>query len=259
MRTLRATLRLSFLLLVVTALFPAALGTRLIGRLGGVRVALRAAAGVQRTWARITLWVLGVRVDAGTHWPHLRGGLLVCNHISWLDIPVLAAHGPVRFVAKGEIARWPLFGWMSSSVGTLFLSRARLRDVVSMQSELASTIEAGVLPLVFPEGRATDGLAVQRFHAGMLEIAPRGGWPCYALGLRYGAPGAVAPSPLAWHDGTPLWTHLWRALGCPHQDVWLRASGPHAPRSRRELADHLQREVARLSGLRCGVQVQSDN
>jgi len=259
MRTLRATLRLAFLLLVVALLYPAALGTRLLGLLGGARPALRAAAGVQRAWARITLWVLGVRVDTGTHWPDLRGGLLVCNHISWLDIPVLAAHGPVRFVAKGEIARWPLFGWMSSSVGTLFLSRARLRDVVSMQSELASTIEAGVLPLVFPEGRATDGLAVQRFHAGLLEIAPRGGWPCYALGLRYGAPDAVVPSPLAWHDGTPLWTHLWRALERPRHEVWLRASGPHAPRSRRELASELQREVARLAGLPGGGQFQVED
>ncbi|TAJ02786.1 MAG: 1-acyl-sn-glycerol-3-phosphate acyltransferase [Planctomycetota bacterium] len=252
MRPLRATLRLALLLALVLALFPLALATRALAACGAERAALRAAARVQRAWARATLWGMGVRIDAGAaRWPQLAGGLLVCNHVSWLDIPVLAACAPLRFVAKGEIAHWPLFGWMSRSVGTLFIARGRARDVATVQRELAASIESGVFPLVFPEGRATDGRAVRAFHAGLLEIAPRGGWPCFAFGLRYPdpprEPGAAAT--FAWHDGTPLWVHVWRVLGERRIDVRVRCSGPHAPLARRELARALEREVAALAGV----------
>lgn len=252
MRSLRALLRLALLLALVLVLFPLALATRALAALGASEVALRAAARLQRAWARATLWGIGVRIERGdARWPELAGGLVVCNHVSWLDIPVLAACAPVRFVAKGEIARWPLFGWMSRSVGTLFIARGRARDVAVVQSELAASIHGGVLPLVFPEGRATDGLAVRPFHAGLLEIAPRGGWPCFAFGLSYARPTRArgAPRTFAWHDGTPLWVHAWQVLGEPRVEVRVRCSGPHAPRARRELARELEREVAALAAL----------
>src|SRR3569832_730288 len=87
-------------------------------------------------WARRLLRVLGVRLKADTA-PRLPGGaLLVCNHVSWLDIYLIYAAQRVHFVSKAEVRNWPVAGWLAHKTGTLFIDRGRRAVTARITSEL---------------------------------------------------------------------------------------------------------------------------
>ncbi len=105
--------------------------------------------------------ILNVRVR--THGEPLQGtGLWVSNHVSWLDIPVLGSRFPVYFLAKAEIAGWPVLGSLAKASGTLFIKRGS-GDSRQVGSTLAVHLKAGRNVLFFPEGTTTDGHALKRF------------------------------------------------------------------------------------------------
>lgn len=243
----RALLRLAGLFVPILVWLLPALGSRALALVGARRAALRTAARVQAGWAGFSLWILGVRLEPVPALPR-RGLLLVSNHLSWLDILVLARCMPCRFVAKSEIAGWPLLGQLARSVGTLFIARGRARDVLRVQRELADTLSSGVHALVFAEGRASDGSSVAPFHPALLELSERHGIECLAVGLVYATPGDARPlaSTIAWRDATGFWQHAWRVLRLERIEAAARWSGPFAPRPRRELARVLHAEVLAL-------------
>jgi 1-acyl-sn-glycerol-3-phosphate acyltransferase len=119
-------------------------------------------------WHRRLLAILEiqVRVD-GRLQP---GCLLVSNHISWLDIPLIAAQGPVRFVAKSEVRTWPLIGWLAAVAETQFIRRGAL-DLDRITDGLAATRAAGQHLVIFPEGTTSDGTTVRPFHARLFALA----------------------------------------------------------------------------------------
>src|SRR5213592_1481590 len=84
---------------------------------------LHARTGWLHRWSRFACRVLGIRVTTGGSMP--RSGLLVCNHLSYLDVVVLSAVQPCAFVAKRDVATWPLFGWLACAAGTIFVDRER--------------------------------------------------------------------------------------------------------------------------------------
>ena len=135
-------------------------------------VALRLAPDLSR---RIPMWVnrmllvaLGVRVHVGGERTVRRPTILVANHVSWLDIPVLGAVAPVRFVAKAEIARWPLIGWCARLVRTVFIERGNHGTVAEKASEVVEALRAGDMVVIFPEGTTSDGNRVLFFKSGLL-------------------------------------------------------------------------------------------
>ena len=95
--------------------------------------------------------------------------LVVANHVSWLDIFALHAVGPVRFIAKAEIERWPVLGGLVRGVGTLFIERARRHDTHRVNQEIARALAAGDIVAVFPEGTTTDGTALLPFKGSLLQ------------------------------------------------------------------------------------------
>ena len=80
-------------------------------------------------------------------------GLLVCNHLSYVDVLVLAATTPCVFVSKCEVRRWPVFGWFASLAGTLFLRREKRSDVARMTLEMGRVLDEGELVVLFPKAR----------------------------------------------------------------------------------------------------------
>lgn len=96
-------------------------------------------------------------------------GLLVCNHLSYLDILVLGATTPCIFVSKCEVRRWPVFGWFASLAGTLFLRREKKSAVARMTHEMRRAMNNGVLLVLFPEGTTSDGRDVLPFKSSLLE------------------------------------------------------------------------------------------
>ena len=111
--------------------------------------------------------------------------LLVANHVSWLDIFAINAAVPTRFVAKSEVRRWPLVGWLCVKADTLFIERARPRDLARIDLLIAEALRAGAGMGVFLEGTTTDGTQVLPFHSSLLRPAQQAGAAVVPVAIQY--------------------------------------------------------------------------
>jgi 1-acyl-sn-glycerol-3-phosphate acyltransferase len=138
-------------------------------------------------WSARLLAILNVRPSlrgsppAGGHRPLV----LVANHVSWLDIHLIHSFWQVRFVAKSEVRRWPLIGWLSARTGTLFIERGRSRHAVRINQSIHAAFQQGDAIGIFPEGSTTYGHELTRFHASLLQPAVDEGALVYPVGVRY--------------------------------------------------------------------------
>ena len=112
-------------------------------------------------------------------------GLLVSNHLSYLDILVYSSLTPCVFVAKREIRSWPLFGLMSRLAGTLFIDRERRADTHRVYQEMMNALAAGVVVVLFPEGTSSDGLTILPFRPALFEAALESTEPVSCSHIRY--------------------------------------------------------------------------
>ncbi|WP_406864509.1 lysophospholipid acyltransferase family protein [Streptomyces sp. HUAS MG47] len=152
-----------------------------------------ARAALVRLWARCVLRAFGVR-------PVVRGGpapaggplLVVANHVSWLDIALIAAVLPGRMVAKKEIRHWPVLGPLVARGGTLFLDRDGLRALPGTVRQIAGTLAGGARVVVFPEGSTWCGRAQGRFRPAAFQAALDAGAAVQPVRLVYGPHGPAA-------------------------------------------------------------------
>jgi 1-acyl-sn-glycerol-3-phosphate acyltransferase len=110
--------------------------------------------------------------------------LLAANHISWIDIHVINSFKPHYFVAKAEVASWPIFGWMAKQLGTLFIERGKANSIRKMVPELAAQLSQKPI-CIFPEGTSTDGKQVAPFKSNLFEAAIVANAPVYVLAIQY--------------------------------------------------------------------------
>ncbi len=242
---LRVPVRALFLLALFVLVLPLALGARLLAAVASERPALRAAATVQRLWARGMLAVLGIELERAGELP-AGACLVVANHLSYLDVPVLAALFPGRFVAKSEIAGWPVLGRLTALVGTIFVEQKRRRDVVRVEREMTRTLAAGVPVLLFPEGHSTRGVGVDRLHSSLLECAQAQRIPCLAVTLGYETPrDPWAPAAtVCWWGGMGFWRHVRGLLGLRGVRARVQvARAARLARDRKELAALLHADL----------------
>jgi 1-acyl-sn-glycerol-3-phosphate acyltransferase len=150
--------------------------------------------------------------------------LLVANHISWLDIPVLGAQGEIGFLSKAQVRAWPLIGWLAKVAGTLFIERGANRArVLIRQIELRIRGQGRIA--IFPEGTTTDGTSVKRFHPRLLAAAEQPDLWIQPVAFRYGS--LISPDPVAPFVGDDdLIRHLWRVLRHPGLEVTLTFMPP---------------------------------
>lgn len=111
--------------------------------------------------------------------------LMVCNHISWLDIVVIHATRHCRFVSKSELREWPLIGTLATGAGTLYIERENRKDALRMVKEMARSLKDGDVLAVFPEGTTGDGLDLLPFHANLIQSAIDAEAPIQPLALQY--------------------------------------------------------------------------
>ena len=111
--------------------------------------------------------------------------MLVSNHVSWLDIFTINAAAPTRFVAKSEIRSWPLIGWLCVKADTLFIERARPRDLARLDSIIADALRGGAGMGVFLEGTTTDGNQVLPFNSSLLRPALAADVRIYPVAIQY--------------------------------------------------------------------------
>ena len=145
--------------------------------------------------------------------PAPKSGLIVSNHLGYLDIVMLGATVPMAFVAKAEVRSWPIFGRFARHANTIFVERNRISGTERSVVEIKAALAAGLTVVLFPEGTSSGGATVLPFKSSLLEAATNE--PITAAGLAYAledGDGDPADEVCYWNNHT-LAPHLFRLLG----------------------------------------------
>jgi len=139
-------------------------------------------------------------------------GLVLPNHVSWLDILVIDSVEPCSFIAKAEIRSWPLVGFLCDRAGTLFIERGRRHAVHQVLETATEQLRAGGRVAVFAEGTTSDGTVVLPFHANLVEAAVRADCVVQPLALRYEDRSGQRSTAVEFVGSTTFVQSLWRVL-----------------------------------------------
>ncbi len=172
------------------------------------------------SWAKASLWIMGVR--ATYEGPAPEGSyFLVANHLSYIDIPLLLARLDARFLAKAEIAGWPVMGFLARTTGTLFIDRTRKRDLTRVFPLIRHVLDRGTGVIVFPEGTSTDGSQVERFKPSLFEVPVEMGLEVHCSALHYHSPKGPLPAwqAVCWWGDATFAPHFWQFLKQPRTDA----------------------------------------
>lgn len=172
--------------------------------------------GLRRAWARWVSRLLGVEVTTSGEAP-IAPFVLVANHLSYLDILTLMSELDCVFVAKSEIAGWPVLGLLARTTGTIFVERANKSQLPIVIRTVATSLERGNGVVFFPEGTSSRGASVLPFKASLFEVALRTGMPVHTASLHYEVPPGVQPAWLsvAWWGDMTFADHFLRLLTLP--------------------------------------------
>ncbi len=204
-------------------------------------------------WGCRFLRVLGVEVTGSGRPPAV--GVLVCNHLGYVDILVLGAAQPLVFVAKSELRAWPVIGWVARCAGAVFVDRTRPRDVRRVIGEFPRVVAAGVVVAFFPEGTSSDGRTVLPFHPSLLAPAVRQGWSVTPAWIEYAvdAGDGNAADEVCWWGDAGFAGHFWNFLSKRRIRARIRYGEPQPPGSDcKALAHHLHLQVCGLGGVTPG-------
>ncbi len=140
---------------------------------------------LSQEWAAGLLSILKIKVDLLPGAEPVHRALIVANHVSWLDIFVINSMQPCRFVAKADIRKWPVLGWLCAQGGTIFIARGKQREVRRVYEGLVNSIEAGERIAFFPEGTTVAQGSLLPFHPNLFEAAIEAQVPVQPYALRY--------------------------------------------------------------------------
>ena len=136
-------------------------------------------------WSSRLLRIFGIELQIiNSHVLPSGSYLLSSNHISWMDIHAINAFKPIRFVAKSEVEKWPIFGWMAKQLGTVFIKRNSAKHAHLVVNEMSRVLKHESI-CIFPEGTSTNGEAVRPFKSNLFEPAIVADIPVCSLAIRY--------------------------------------------------------------------------
>jgi 1-acyl-sn-glycerol-3-phosphate acyltransferase len=241
MKIVRATVRL-VALICVTAFFSA------------LFVALRPFMGSKalpwrnwsfRTWARSVIRLLNIKIRTTNTGPRAPF-LLVSNHLSYIDVVVLASQLNCAFVAKSEVATWPFVGRMGALINTIFINRQRKKAVIETMNGMHRLIDAGLGVVLFAEGTSTSGRQVSPFKSATLELAVRREVPVHYASISYKtrAEETSADQSVCWWGDMSFPDHFFRLLQLSGFEATLTfGPEPMVAQGRRVLASKLWHAV----------------
>jgi 1-acyl-sn-glycerol-3-phosphate acyltransferase len=197
-------------------------------------------------WMRRTTRILGLNIKVSGVSSE-RPMLVVSNHISWLDIPVLASQLPISFVSKIEIRQWPLLGVLSARAGTLFIRRGGKNAANQAAEQIAFRLRRGDSVAVFPEGTTTNGAGVRRFHPRLFGAATHSETYVQPVAIRYPHTLGVHPA-TPFMNSEPLFSHGLRVLAERRIDVELTLCRPLASHAvdRRKLSEQAHAAIRQI-------------
>ena len=174
--------------------------------------------------------------------------MIAANHVSYVDVLVLAASTPVVFVAKREVRGWPIFGWFARMAGTRFVDREHRADVARVGRELAPALAQGISVGLFLEGTSSDGRRVLPFKSSLLEPAIQLACPVAPVALAYQVPPTYsAASEVCWWGDMRLIPHLFNLAGISAIEALVTWGDPlQGFTNRKQLAVCLHTRVTEL-------------
>jgi 1-acyl-sn-glycerol-3-phosphate acyltransferase len=227
---------------------------------------------VAQLWQRFVCFLMGIRVTVIGAPTAERPLLLLSNHNSWLDIPILASVAPVSFIAKREVASWPVVGFLARTQRSVFVDRTRRHATGAHANEVANRLSQGDIIVLFAEGTSSDGNKVLPFRsalvgAAQMAIGDGGVATVQPVAIAYqkmlGLPLGRQHRPLvAWYGGTSLMPHLKRVLSEGGIDVHVvfgpahrLSAGDDRKRTTLEAGEMVRRTVAALNAGRAPDEV----
>jgi 1-acyl-sn-glycerol-3-phosphate acyltransferase len=230
---------------------------------------------VAQLWQRFVCFLVGIRVTVTGAPVEERPLLLLSNHNSWIDIPVLAGVAPVSFVAKSEVATWPVVSFLAKAQRTVFVDRKNRAATGVHADEMAGRLSKGDIIVLFAEGTSSDGNKVLPFRSALVGAAQRaigdggrgGAATVQPVAIAYrrmlGLPLGRQHRPLvAWYGGTDLLPHLKNVLSQGGIDVHVvfgparrLAAGDDRKKVTREAGELVRRLVAALNAGRDPAEV----
>lgn len=243
-RPLRYLLRTPLLLLHALIAFPLALAVfnPLARRcqIGGERLDYR----MTRWWSGRIVRIFGFRVRrAGEPLP---GAILfVANHVSWLDIELMHSQRIMSFVAKAEIARWPLIGWLATRAGTIYHKRGSAHSLGAVMERVVTRLREGMAVGVFPEGGTGQGDRIKTFHARIFHVAAEADVPVQPVALCYGDDARMDPR-VPFAPGENFFGNFVRLLGGPSLEATVHFLEPlrASDDGRRQTAETARQRIA---------------
>ena len=199
---------------------------------------------LHRWSARVLPW-LGVRVVTEGRLPE--NGLLVSNHLSYLDILVFSAVGPCVFVSKREVRSLPGIGWIATLCGTIYIDRSRRSATHSIQPQMAGALAAGSRLVLFPEGTSSNGRQVFPFRSSLLEPAVENRTPVTAACITYEMDDGDPAVDVCYYGDMTMGPHALKLFGKKGVTAILRFGGSAQVFSdRKQAAQQLHEQVKAL-------------
>jgi 1-acyl-sn-glycerol-3-phosphate acyltransferase len=185
-------------------------------------------AGCLHKWCRVALRRL--KVSCALHGEFPSDGLIISNHLSYLDIMVMSALHPCLFVSKKEVAAWPIFGWLATLSGTIYIDRERRSDVARVNEELLKGLNSGVPCVLFPEGTSSNGEQVLPFRSSLLQPAVECAAHITPAYISYSDPRAC------WFGDAEFFPHALELLGISRVSAVVRFSATRMKAEERKAA-----------------------
>jgi 1-acyl-sn-glycerol-3-phosphate acyltransferase len=198
-----------------------------------------------RWWSTALMRIFGLRsVRFGQ--PLADPVLFVANHTSWIDIELLHSQRAACFVAKAEIAHWPLVGWLAASGGTIFHRRGSNHSLSAVMQTMVQRLRAGRSVAVFPEGGTGHNGVLKVFHARILQAALDAGVPVQPVALRFARQGRRIVD-AGFRDGENFMQNFLRLLGEPPMDaeVHFLEPVPASADGRRKMAELARERIGK--------------
>ncbi len=212
-----------------------------------------------RAWSAGLMRIFGFRLRRiGT--PRPGPVLFVANHVSWIDIEALHSQRMMGFVAKREIADWPVVGWLAARGQSIFHARGSTDSLNDVVEVMARRLQSGFSVGVFPEGRTRAGDQVGPFHARIFTAAVQAQVPVQPVALRYGEDGA-AQTVVAFGPREHFGGNFLRLLGEPARSAEVHFLEPILPGEvdgRRRIAALSRERIVAVMGQRGGHGLQQD-
>lgn len=218
------------------------------------RVSQATRARILRWWSQKLLRILRIIPAVHGHPPdwQARDLVIVANHVSWLDIFVINAVRPTRFVAKSEIRDWPFVGWLCEKTGTIFIKRAKRSDTHKINQVMHDVLAAGDCVGLFPEGTTTAGDRLRKFHSSLFEPAVISGAKVMPIAIAYREEDGERSMAPAYIEDITFAQSLRALLDRPKLIVDVTCGDPLAADAmkRRELASACESLIARILGVK---------